>query len=195
MSFVRRAKCPEKTPVGPNGEKLCKCGCGQPVEKGRRSWAGQACVDKWMVANNAGHVRKELMRRDHGVCAICGVDSARARKRAMAAQQSNIWRRWGPTNRKRFWTSGMVVRRWIEGWQSRFKLATEAGKRRLERMKEAGWPVYRSTSWWEADHVVPVAEGGGQPQDLSGYRTLCWRCHRKVTRDLLARLAVRRRQT
>ena len=42
-------------------------------------------------------------------------------------------------------------------------------------------------SLWDADHVIPVAEGGGQC-DLSNMRTLCLLCHREATAALRARL-------
>jgi 5-methylcytosine-specific restriction endonuclease McrA len=42
-------------------------------------------------------------------------------------------------------------------------------------------------SMWDADHILPVAEGGGQC-DLSNMRTLCLRCHRMVTSALRLRL-------
>jgi 5-methylcytosine-specific restriction protein A len=42
-------------------------------------------------------------------------------------------------------------------------------------------------SMWDADHIVPVAEGGGQC-DLSNMRTLCLRCHREATSALRLRL-------
>ena len=45
-------------------------------------------------------------------------------------------------------------------------------------------------SLWDADHIVPVAEGGGQC-DLTNMRTLCLRCHREVTAALRARLGAR----
>jgi 5-methylcytosine-specific restriction endonuclease McrA len=40
---------------------------------------------------------------------------------------------------------------------------------------------------WDADHVVPVAEGGGEC-DLDNMRTLCLLCHRRVTAELRTRL-------
>lgn len=42
-------------------------------------------------------------------------------------------------------------------------------------------------SLWDADHRIPVAEGGGQC-DLDNMRTLCLLCHRKATADLRTRL-------
>jgi 5-methylcytosine-specific restriction endonuclease McrA len=43
-------------------------------------------------------------------------------------------------------------------------------------------------SLWDADHIIPVAEGGGEC-DLANMRTLCLKCHRAVTSELRARLA------
>jgi 5-methylcytosine-specific restriction protein A len=43
---------------------------------------------------------------------------------------------------------------------------------------------------WDADHIMPVAEGGGEC-DLSNMRTLCLRCHRAATAELRTRLANR----
>jgi len=45
-------------------------------------------------------------------------------------------------------------------------------------------------SLWDADHIVPVTEGGGEC-DLSNMRTLCLKCHRAATRELRRRLSVR----
>src|SRR5216683_1186624 len=47
--------------------------------------------------------------------------------------------------------------------------------------------ISRRRSLWDADHILPVAEGGGQC-DLDNLRTLCLLCHREATRDLRARL-------
>jgi 5-methylcytosine-specific restriction protein A len=49
---------------------------------------------------------------------------------------------------------------------------------------EEGW----RRSLWDADHIVPVAEGGGEC-DLSNMRTLCLKCHRQVTVELRRRMS------
>lgn len=41
---------------------------------------------------------------------------------------------------------------------------------------------------WQADHIVPVVEGGGEC-GLDGYRTLCTDCHKAETAELRKRLA------
>lgn len=45
-------------------------------------------------------------------------------------------------------------------------------------------------SLWDADHIVPVAEGGGQC-DLSNMRTLCLLCHAEATAALRRRMTNR----
>ena len=40
---------------------------------------------------------------------------------------------------------------------------------------------------WDADHIVPVVEGGGEC-DLENIRTLCLRCHRMATTQLRERI-------
>jgi 5-methylcytosine-specific restriction endonuclease McrA len=47
---------------------------------------------------------------------------------------------------------------------------------------------YRAGHLWQADHIVPVVEGGGEC-DLSNMRTLCTTCHRAETTALRKRLA------
>jgi 5-methylcytosine-specific restriction endonuclease McrA len=45
---------------------------------------------------------------------------------------------------------------------------------------------------WDADHTLPVVEGGGEC-GLDGYRTLCRPCHKSETAKLAARRAEKRR--
>lgn len=44
---------------------------------------------------------------------------------------------------------------------------------------------------WQADHIVPVIEGGGEC-GLDNLRTLCTVCHKRVTAELAAKLAAKR---
>ena len=55
-------------------------------------------------------------------------------------------------------------------------------------------PGQAHQSLWEMDHIVPVVEGGGQC-GLDNLRTLCFPCHRRVTRELRRRLADARRSS
>ncbi len=67
-------------------------------------------------------------------------------------------------------------------------LKRSRGEKRDEALAMWGLPSMAARrSLWDADHVVPVAEGGGQC-DLDNIRTLCLPCHREVTADLRRRL-------
>jgi 5-methylcytosine-specific restriction endonuclease McrA len=49
------------------------------------------------------------------------------------------------------------------------------------------WGITRSRkSLWDADHITPVIEGGGEC-DLTNLRTLCLKCHRTSTAELRRR--------
>jgi len=61
------------------------------------------------------------------------------------------------------------------------------GARRLELLARWGLTRMNRRSLWDADHILPVAEGGGEC-DLANIRTLCLPCHRKATQDLRERL-------
>jgi len=53
------------------------------------------------------------------------------------------------------------------------------------------WKPYRLPNQWEADHIVPLAEGGDS--SLENYRTLCIECHKSATRMLRRRISKARR--
>jgi 5-methylcytosine-specific restriction enzyme A len=77
------------------------------------------------------------------------------------------------------------------------KADTHRARRRImrlpfaERMRElralqSRGVIHRGRkSWWEADHIVPVVEGGDS--NLDNLRTLCIPCHREATRALRER--------
>lgn len=54
----------------------------------------------------------------------------------------------------------------------------------------ADWNLRGRKTLWDADHIVPVIEGGGEC-DLSNMRTLCLKCHRAHTAELRNRLRAR----
>jgi 5-methylcytosine-specific restriction endonuclease McrA len=60
------------------------------------------------------------------------------------------------------------------------------GVRRLELLARWGLKKMTRRSLWDADHIVPVVEGGGEC-DLENIRTLCLICHRRATRELRER--------
>lgn len=155
------------------GAIVCKCGCGRPPEKGRRYWHSEECVHEWKIRNQPPYARRMVFKRDQGICAICGVDTSIVR----AAQEAAIreWRVQYP----RFIGCGTLEERVAHA-----KAVAEHAKNRPRFCRHV----------WEADHIVPVVEGGGQT-GIENYRTLCIACHREETKKLRARLAAKRKVT
>jgi 5-methylcytosine-specific restriction enzyme A len=67
------------------------------------------------------------------------------------------------------------------------RLKRARGTARLTLMRHWGLSTRARKSLWDADHILPVAEGGGEC-DLDNIRTLCLRCHRVVTAQLRERI-------
>lgn len=65
---------------GPNSRGLCKW-CGEEVAPRRQSWCGDACVEEYRLHHDWNHIRAAVMRRDGGVCVLCGCDTVQARER------------------------------------------------------------------------------------------------------------------
>jgi 5-methylcytosine-specific restriction endonuclease McrA len=108
-------------------------------------------------------MRQRVYQRDKGVCARCGVDTA-VLGNVLAAE-----------------------------WE-RVKMARTAPERREREAFRKRYRWYFSrTSYWDADHIKPVSEGGGECS-LDNMRTLCVPCHQVVTRELAKRTASHRRQ-
>ncbi len=70
-----------------------------------------------------------------------------------------------------------------EAW---LRLKRARGERRADMLATWGMTKLNRRSLWDADHIVPVVEGGGEC-DLSNLRTLCLRCHRDATAALRER--------
>jgi 5-methylcytosine-specific restriction protein A len=71
-----------------------------------------------------------------------------------------------------------------------FELKRARGAKREKLLVRWGLKKLTRRSLWDADHIVAVAEGGGEC-DLENLRTLCLNCHRRQTAELRERLRSR----
>jgi 5-methylcytosine-specific restriction endonuclease McrA len=71
-------------------------------------------------------------------------------------------------------------------------LKRSRGVHRLKLLERWGLKRISRKTLWDADHILPVAEGGGEC-DLQNIRTLCLICHRGQTLELRRRLTIRRK--
>ena len=134
--------------LGPHNLPLCRWCELEILAKRRRTFCSDYCVRQWRLRTDPGYLRDQVFARDHGICAVCEIDTI--------AAYSALKRVRGP--------------------------ARAAGLH-LYGMKS----ITTRRSLWDADHIRPVAEGGGQC-DLSNLRTLCLLCHREATAQLRLRL-------
>lgn len=145
---------------------LC-CWCGRPVQKPRRDWCSQRCVDEYRSFEPAA-LRADCYARDRGFCRLCHRDLGGLEhfmRRMISRAKRAEWHpeRVPPDLAER-------ARRW---------------GRLIRRLRIDPYRL------WEADHKIPVVEGG--LNCLANLRTLCLPCHKSETRKLAARRAKARR--
>jgi len=73
------------------------------------------------------------------------------------------------------------------------ELKRSRGTHKLKLLGRWGLKRLTRKTLWDADHIVPVVEGGGEC-DLENIRTLCLLCHRAQTLALRRRLTERGRR-
>lgn len=152
--------------------------CRKPVSGRRISWCSDECVTAALIRKgDPNTVRSAVLKRDGGICVGCGLDCEQALRVLRTLTEWREVRRYGVTVKSEL-NERMALREDLKEAR-RFLLVHWTGS-----PKALG-------SLWEADHIVPVVEGGGGC-DLDGYRTLCRRCHKAETAALARRRALQR---
>ena len=157
-------------PISPEGLRLCRW-CEKLVLPPRETFCSDACVHEWKLRTDAGYVRGLLFERDHGVCSVCKLDTVSLREAFRLAC-------WEALGRPRAWVLN-------------HRRPKSALVPLFERLRALDIDPHRTT-FWDADHTVPVADGGGEC-GLEGFRTICIPCHKKVSAVLATQRAARRR--
>jgi 5-methylcytosine-specific restriction endonuclease McrA len=125
-------------------------------------------VEEFSIASWPAHARMRVEQRDHGVCAKCGRDCAA------------LWTKLDALIHLVYSSEPATKRRGYRWWKLALRLGLSGGY------------SYCLRSLWDADHIVPVVEGGGGC-GLDNLRTLCRPCHKEETRALARRRAEARR--
>lgn len=170
--------------------------CGQPVPKGSRTWCSNACVDQFRARHDPAFLRSAVYRRDHGICAACGLDtvwfrqSFRARTSLLpSGDTGDDWEIYCCLRHRRHWRDLNVrpVTRRGRGGLCMF------GRQRIvctclpcSMRRQAS-----DLSGWDADHIVPLHRGGAN--EIANLRTLCRACHKRVTAAQARDRAAKRR--
>lgn len=167
-----------KLPRGPKGYPLCRR-CGTECPSARRTFCSSACVHEWKLRTQPAYQARHVLERDKGVCESCGLDCVQ-----LLAELKELRKR---LRVARYGESAAWLGRWFSGDQNLPEWTARVTELELPRhLRDL------SRRLWEMDHRVPVAEGGGSC-GLDNLRTLCWRCHKRVTAELRKRLAEARK--
>ena len=144
------------------------------MPKGKRAVCGDACVHEWRLRSDVGYVRQEVFKRDKGVCAGCGLDTDKARRIWVHARYEHL-------------------EDWVKDRLRHIEYLPDHMRSDVDAVIREEWGIrVLGNSWWEANHIVPVIEGGGLC-GLENYETLSQGCHRLHTAELRRRMADNRR--
>ncbi len=162
-----------KLQKGPNGRNLCRW-CGNEVSGRRRTFCSDECVHEHKIRSQPGYAKREIEKRDKGICCICGLDTAQVERLIEESIPTQVptwsWKTAGGGKRAR--------EKYHEQAERMFR--NKPVQRRFRRW--LGIPGHRSVLW-DMDHILPVSKGGGEC-GLENLRTLCIWCHREETAKL-----------
>lgn len=100
-------------------------------------------MHEWRLRTDTGYVRQEVKKRDKGVCVKCGLDTEKARRIWVHARYEN-------------------VEDWLKDRLRHIEELPEFMHSNVDMVIRQAWGIKQLfNSWWEANHIVPVVEGGG----------------------------------
>ncbi len=141
-----------------------------------------------------GHaVRAELPKGPSGrtLCRWCGLEAQGRRHTFCSDWCVHEWRlRTDPSYlREQVFARdrGRCALCHIDSVEAFHRLKRARGSNRKTMLSYWGLKSVNRRSLWDADHILPVCEGGGEC-DLENIRTLCLACHKDETYRLRLRL-------
>lgn len=174
---------------GPGGRRICRyVHCHNEVPQGRRRWCSEECVHLYRLQAHWNYARQHLRKREKGICQVCGTDTRKLKSGLMKLWKAAV--QIGQANRLH-----KNLYRFAE--YKALSVAYEQLTDELSQLGFHGFALELPKSWrprkawkepsdlWEADHIVPVVEGGTHAQ--VNLRTLCHPCHKQTTRALATR--------
>ena len=125
------------------------------------------------------------------LCRWCSTEVPKGRRTFCSSGCVHAWRMRTSTGYLRrqvfLRDKGVCARCTVDTLAAHRLIARSRGARRAGLLTLWGLTSLERKTLWDADHVIPVVEGGGEC-DLLNLRTLCIHCHRVVTRALRLRM-------
>jgi 5-methylcytosine-specific restriction protein A len=93
----------------PRQRGVCRW-CSGEVPPKRFTFCSAACVHEWKLRTDPGYLREKVFERDHGVCALCGVDTVELRKHKRKLDykaRRQFEEEWG--TRKHLWDADHIL--------------------------------------------------------------------------------------
>lgn len=140
--------------------------CGEDVKRldsKRRTFCCDECVHQFLIRSDAGYARKEVYKRDKGICQICGLDCSKFFSGLKKAVKGIYGKQKEIVAQEYFKEQGVPYFKW--------------------KNRSSGYDI---------DHEQAVVLGGGSC-GLDNLRLLCINCHLEETRKLRKRLAERKK--
>lgn len=151
-------------------------------------------MEAYSLRTDPSYQRRKVLRRDRGVCAICGRDCL------------ELARQLRPLRRVPLYILDSLCRSQEPGWWPKKRTpwgpdypTREEVERALDRYLQAGlgpapggsFPHLLRDTFWDMDHAIPLSEGG--ENGLANLRTLCIPCHARESAEGARRRAKARR--
>ena len=138
-----------------NEEGFVKCRwCEGSVLPPRRTMCSPECVHELMIRKSGRYIRDCVYKRDKGICSLCNKDTKKIAKNLLNYKSSSM----------------------MKEYDELLKEEKITKSRKFWKRRHGG-------GLWDADHIIPVKEGGGQC-GLENIRTLCIKCHKTETKKL-----------
>ncbi|XP_064621798.1 uncharacterized protein LOC135484357 [Lineus longissimus] len=123
------------------------------------------CKEQYWLKTNRQYGRHHVFELEHGVCQLCNFDAGNFFQQIKAM--------------KDYASRASLIK------DSPFSSLSADIKQRMVKDPKQGM-------FWHVDHITAVADGGGQC-DIDNLRTLCYLCHKVVTKQQNRERAIERR--
>ena len=157
---------PSTLPRNKDNLPMCRW-CSGGVLPPRRTFCSQNCAHEHMLRTNPSYLRQQCFERDNGICKSCGIDTKK-----IASELRKLEKRENPCKTGRRSKRKFILEPTEESIALR-KTYNITVKRKVHLRKLGG-------GLWDADHILPVKDGGGSC-GLNNIQTLCIDCHKTKT--------------
>lgn len=161
---------PKILPLNEDGFRACRY-CKKSIKPPKRTFCSNECVHEYRLRSDGTYLRSCVFERDQGICAICNIDT---KETADLLLGMGYGQEQGQDQYKEQCQDQCQNRcQDQEAIDLMLKNYNIHKKRKITSNRNGG-------GLWDADHIVPVKDGGGEC-GMDNIRTLCISCHKIIT--------------